>query len=202
MTILLSPQGLQREILAPTTKRRFPFRSAHAVLWSLADYIVIRYNQSMKSDTPDGVSIAQLRTLAEFRYRLRMFLQFSESAAQKLGLQPQQHQLLLQIAGAAEGTATTVGFAAERLGLRHNTAVELSNRSAEAGLIRRKQGDQDRRRVLLELTAKGKRLLDSLSLEHERELDELAPQLIHTLTELKALSSKPGKRVRQAHHES
>jgi len=42
-----------------------------------------------------------------------------------------------------------VGFAAERLGLRHNTAVELSNRSAEAGLIRRKQGDKDRRRVLL-----------------------------------------------------
>src|ERR1700761_9398940 len=154
----------------------------------------------MKTVKPDKVPVAQLRTLAEFRYRLRMFLQFSENAAQKLGLQPQQHQLLLQIAGAPEGTATTVGFAAERLGLRHNTAVELSNRSAEAGLIRRKQGDEDRRRVLLELTPKGKRILDSLSLE--RELDELAPQLIQTLTELKALSSKPGKRVHQAHHES
>jgi DNA-binding MarR family transcriptional regulator len=156
----------------------------------------------MKTTKANGVPIAQLRTLAEFRYRLRMFLQFSENAAQKLGLQPQQHQLLLQIAGAPEGTATTVGFAAERLGLRHNTAVELSNRSAEAGLIRRKQGDQDRRRVLLELTAEGKRLLDSLSLEHERELDELAPQLIQTLTELKTLSSKQGRRVHQAHHES
>ena len=156
----------------------------------------------MKTDKPNGVSLPQLRTLAEFRYRLRMFLQFSENAAQKLGLQPQQHQLLLQIAGAPEGTATTVGFAAERLGLRHNTAVELSNRSAEAGLIRRKQGDKDRRRVLLELTSKGKRLLDSLSIGHERELDELSPQLIQTLTELKTLSNKPGKRVRQAAHES
>ena len=156
----------------------------------------------MKAERPNGVSLPQLRTLAEFRYCLRMFLQFSENAAQKLGLQPQQHQLLLQIAGAPEGTATTVGFAAERLGLRHNTAVELSNRSAEAGLIRRKQGDKDRRRVLLELTSKGKRLLDSLSIEHERELDELAPQLIQTLTELKTLSSKPEKRVRQAADES
>lgn len=156
----------------------------------------------MKTEKPNGVPIAQLRTLAEFRYRLRMFLQFSESAAQTLGLQPQQHQLLLQLAGAPEGSATTVGFAAERLGLRHNTAVELSNRCAEAGLIRRKQGDKDRRRVLLELTSKGKRLLDSLSIEHERELDELAPQLIRTLTELKTLSTKPGKRVHPAIHAS
>ena len=156
----------------------------------------------MNNERPNRVPAAQLRTLAEFRYRLRMFLQFSENAAQKLGLQPQQHQLLLQIAGAPEDTPTTVGFAAERLGLRHNTAVELSNRSAEAGLIRRKQGDKDRRRVLLELTSKGKRFLDSLSIEHERELDELAPQLIQTLTELKTLSSKPAMRVRPAAHES
>jgi DNA-binding MarR family transcriptional regulator len=156
----------------------------------------------MKAERPNGVPMAQLRTLAEFRYRLRMFLQFSENAAQKLGLQPQQHQLLLQIAGAPGGAATTVGFAAERLGLRHNTAVELSNRSAEAGLIRRKQGDEDRRRVLLELTSKGKRLLDSLSIDHARELEELAPQLIETLTALKSLSNKAGKRVSQATHES
>ncbi len=129
--------------------------------------------------------LAQLRTLAEFRHQLRTFLQFSENAAQKLGLQAQQHQLLLQIAGAPDGTATTVGYAAERLGLRHNTAVELSNRCEEAGLIKRKQGDDDRRCVLLELTRKGRRLLNSLSIDHARELNELAPQLIRALTELK-----------------
>lgn len=141
----------------------------------------------------NGVSDAQLRTLAEFRYRLRMFLHFSESAAHKLGLQPQQHQLLLQIAGAPEGAAATVGFVAERLGLRHNTAVELSNRCEEAGLIRRKQAEEDRRCVLLALTLKGKRLLDDLSLDHARELDDLAPQLIQTLSALGKLS---GKRAR------
>jgi len=137
---------------------------------------------------------AQLKTLAEFRHQIRLFLQFSENAAQKLGLQPQQHQLLLQIAGAA-GTATTVGYVAERLGLRHNTAVELSNRCEEAGLIRRKPGSDDRRRVLLELTLKGKRLLDSLSIDHARELNELAPQLIRTLTELGAVWTKAAKQA-------
>jgi DNA-binding MarR family transcriptional regulator len=129
--------------------------------------------------------------LAEFRHRLRLFLQFSENAAQRLGLQPQQHQLLLQIAGAPESTATTVGYVAERLGLRHNTAVELSNRCAEAGLIKRNSGGDDRRRVLLQLTPKGKRLLDSLSIDHARELNELAPLLIRTLTQLRTVVRRP-----------
>jgi DNA-binding MarR family transcriptional regulator len=140
----------------------------------------------MRSETATSVPLAQLRTLAEFRHRLRLFLQFSENAAQKLGLQPQQHQLLLQIAGAPDGTATTVGYAAERLGLRHNTVVELSSRCEESGLVKRKAGDDDRRCVLLQLTPKGKRLLDSLSIDHARELNELAPQLIRTLAELGA----------------
>ena len=153
----------------------------------------------MATERLTSVLPAQLKTLSEFRHQLRLFLQFSESAAQKLGLQPQQHQLLLQIAGASDGTATTVGYVAERLGLRHNTAVELSNRSQEAGLIKRKPGSDDRRRVLLELTAKGRRLLDSLSIDHARELNEFAPQLIRTLTELGA--NKPAKQARKAGNE-
>ncbi len=132
--------------------------------------------------------------LAEFRHRLRLFLQFSENAAQKLGLQPQQHQLLLQIAGAPAGSPTTIGYAAERLGLRHNTAVELCNRCEEAELIKRKTGAADRRCVLLEITPKGKRLLDSLSIDHAFELNQMAPHLIQTLTELQTDSAKPEKR--------
>ena len=155
----------------------------------------------MANERPLSVPSAQLKTLAEFRHRLRLFLLFSENAAQKLGLQPQQHQLLLQIAGASDGTQTTVGYVAERLGLRHNTAVELSNRCEETGLIKRKPGSEDRRRVLLDLTHKGKRLLDSLSIDHARELNELAPQLIRTLTELGAVSNKPAKQARKASDE-
>jgi len=156
---------------------------------------------NMTTARETAVTLAQLKTLAEFRHRLRLFLQFSENAAQKLGLQPQQHQLLLQIAGAPDGTATTVGYAAERLGLRHNTAVELCNRCQEAGLIKRKPGGADRRYVLLALTHKGKRLLQSLAIDHAQELDQLAPQLIRTLTELRAVSGKPEKQVSGANNE-
>ena len=132
----------------------------------------------------------RVRILAEFRYQLRNFLQFSEAAAHKVGLEPQQHQLLLQIAGAPVGIDTTIGYLANRLGLRHNTVVELSKRCEKSGLIVREHDDSDRRFVILRLTAKGERVLNALSLAHARELNELAPKLVHTLASLKKMASR------------
>jgi DNA-binding MarR family transcriptional regulator len=140
-------------------------------------------------------SADKLQILAEFRHQLRLFLQFSETAAQKRGLQPQQHQLLLQIAGAPDKMAATIGYAAERLGLCHNTVVELSNRCEAAGLIARKDAGSDRRCVLLELSPRGRKKLEALSIDHARELDEFAPTLIRTLTRLRAVNRKPRKRA-------
>ena len=77
---------------------------------------------------------------------------------------------------------TTVSYAAERLGLRHHTVVELSKRCEEAGLIHRDQDTNDRRRVQLRVTAKGLRVLRVLSENHARELYELAPRLIGALS--------------------
>ena len=124
----------------------------------------------------------RLRNLAEFRYELRRFLQFSEGCATEAGLHPQQHQLLLQLAGAADEVETTVSYAAERLGLRHHTVVELSKRCEEAGLIHRDQDMNDRRCIQLRVTAKGHRVLRILSENHARELYELAPRLIGALS--------------------
>jgi DNA-binding MarR family transcriptional regulator len=124
----------------------------------------------------------RLQNLAEFRYELRQFLQFSESRAAEAGLHPQQHQLLLQLAGAPDEVETTVSYAAERLGLRHHTVVELSKRCEEAGLIHRNQDLNDRRRIQLQVTAKGHRILRVLSEDHERELYELGPRLIGALS--------------------
>jgi DNA-binding MarR family transcriptional regulator len=138
---------------------------------------------------------ARLRTLAEFRYQLRLFLHFSETAALKFGLQPQQHQLLLQIAAVPDRVAATIGYAAERLGLRHNTVVELTNRCQEAGLVVRKQAGSDQRCVLLEVSPRGREMLEALSIDHARELNELAPRLIRTLTTLRAVHRKPERRA-------
>jgi DNA-binding MarR family transcriptional regulator len=138
--------------------------------------------------TGEAIAAAQpemLQALAEFRHRLRQFQHFSETAAEKAGLHPQQHQLLLQIAGAPGGTPVTVSYVAERLGLRHNSVVELSERCAAAGLVVRRHDETDRRCVLLEVSPQGRKMLEKLSIDHARELNELAPRLIRTLGQLR-----------------
>ncbi len=120
-------------------------------------------------------------TLAEFRFELRKFLQFSENASVAAGLQPQQHQLLLQVAGAAEGTPVTIAYAASRLGLRHNSTVELVDRLEREDLIERTIDEDDKRRAILHVTRKGWQVLHKLSGDHARELNEMAPRLVRTL---------------------
>jgi len=105
-------------------------------------------------------------SLAEFRYQLRKFLRFSEDAARKAGLEPQQHQLLLAAKGADSSQEITIGYLTERLQLRHHSTVELVNRLEANGLVRRRRALDDRRRVLVELTARGERVLARLSLHH------------------------------------
>lgn len=122
-----------------------------------------------------------LKTLAEFRFELRQFLHFSESSAAEEGLHPQQHQLLLQVAGANEGVVVTIAYAAERLGLRHNSVVELVNRSEREGLLLRTTDEEDHRRALLRVTRKGRQALGRLSGDHAREINELAPRLVEAL---------------------
>jgi len=129
----------------------------------------------------EQASLQTLQSLAEFRYALRQFLHFSEQAATAAGLQPQQHQLMLQIAGAPDNVETTISYVAERLGLRHNSVVELSKRCEEAGLVQRRHTTPDHRYVALRLTAAGARALQKLSEAHARELEELSPRLLEAL---------------------
>ncbi len=132
----------------------------------------------------------RIHELAEFRFALRKFLHFSEEAATRVGLTPQQHQLLLQIAGAPKGAVTAVGYLAERLALRHHSVVELGNRCEDAGLIVRTTNPENRRHVVLKMTAEGNRLLRKLSSDHARELNELGPGLLRALTQIRP----PGRR--------
>ena len=129
--------------------------------------------------------LALLRTLADFRHELRRFLHFSEAAALEAGLQPQQHQLLLQVAGAPNGDEVTISYAAERLSLKHNSTVELVDRSEREGLLVRRIDGDDKRRALLSVTAKGRKILARLSIDHARELNEMAPRLVKALEQIR-----------------
>jgi DNA-binding MarR family transcriptional regulator len=128
------------------------------------------------------LSLAEYRSLAEFRYQIRRFLQFSAEAARSHGLEPQQHQLLLAIKGLPEQSRPTIGELAERLQIQHHSAVELVNRLADHGAIRREQAGGDRREVLIRLTRRGEALLRQLSIAHHSELETSGPALVKALT--------------------
>lgn len=145
----------------------------------------------MLHDINPAPSTALLETLADFRFELRQFLHFSEGAAEAAGLQPKQHQLLLQIAGAPQDTLPTIAYAARRLCLRHNSAVELVDRCVRDGWLRRAEDPNDRRRVLLQLTPQGERVLRKLSRDHARELHELAPRLVGALERIRTHADAP-----------
>mgnify|MGYP001049882481 FL=1 len=52
---------------------------------------------------------ADYTALAEFRYLIRSFLEFSENAARRAGLTPRQHQAILVIKGYRGGEPISVG---------------------------------------------------------------------------------------------
>lgn len=121
------------------------------------------------------------RSLAELRYQIRRFLHFSERAARKARLEPQQHQLMLALKGLPQGVRPRVAELAERLQIRHHSMVELVNRMADGGYVQRTRGGSDRREVLLALTPKGEAVLRKLSLAHKAELRIQGPALIQAL---------------------
>jgi DNA-binding MarR family transcriptional regulator len=134
---------------------------------------------------PASVRTEGYRTLAEFRHLLRRFLAFSEAGARTRGLTRRQHQDILAIRGYAEdGGGVTVGVLAERLLIRHHSAVELVDRLVKAGLVRRMDATEDRRRVNVVLTPKAEALLVDLSAAHLAELRRLRPVLAAVLDQL------------------
>ncbi|WEG13283.1 MarR family transcriptional regulator [Pullulanibacillus sp. KACC 23026] len=111
--------------------------------------------------------------LSEFRYQLRKFLNFSESAAREVGITPQQHQLLLAIMGFPNRNAATPRELAERLQITHHSCVGLIDRCEQLELVHRKKNPADGRSVLVELTSKGEKILERLSEVHLEEINRI-----------------------------
>jgi DNA-binding MarR family transcriptional regulator len=129
----------------------------------------------------DGLSRADYQALSRFRFQIRRFLHFSEEAARAEGLEPQQHQMLLEIEASADEGGPTVGRLADQLLVRHHSAVGLLDRLEERGLVERSRDDEDRRQVLVQMTAQGSDKLHRLTRQHRDELRKSGPELVEAL---------------------
>jgi DNA-binding MarR family transcriptional regulator len=130
------------------------------------------------------LSNTQYETLASFRYALRQFIHFSDEAAQTAGITPQQHQALLAIKGFPGRDKVTVGELAERLQLRHHSTVGLINRLVAEKLVIREASAEDRRRVLIQLTPNGEKILEKLTSVHRIQLNRIGPEIRQLLGRL------------------
>ncbi len=132
------------------------------------------------------------RALAEFRHQIRRFLTVSEEIARSAGLQPQQYTMLLTLRGLPEDKEPTIRILAERLQIRHNSAVELANRLARRALISRVGSREDSRKVLVRLTPKGAALIEKLVRKRFAQLHSSQPALVEALNRVLA-RTKTGK---------
>ena len=133
----------------------------------------MRYTWRMTRHLDD----AEYRRLLQFRIGLRRFLHWSEEQAERAGLTPAQHQLLLAIRGHEGESGPTIGDVAGYLLLRHHSAVGLVDRAEKAGLVQRHEDRGDRRVVRLRLTPLGDDMLQQLSAAHLEEIQRLTPRI-------------------------
>jgi DNA-binding MarR family transcriptional regulator len=122
-------------------------------------------------------TLRDYRALAELRYQIRRFLSFSEGAAREVGVEPQQHQLLLACKGLPRGSRATVGTLAARLCLEHNTVVQLIDKLEARAFVTRERSPENRREVLVSITAAGEAVLAHLSVLHREQLRKAGPAL-------------------------
>jgi DNA-binding MarR family transcriptional regulator len=128
-----------------------------------------------------ALAAEEYRALAEFRFLIRRYLNNTEQAARSVGLEPQQYQGLLALRGLPPGQEPTIRALAERLQIRHHSAVELVDRMEKRGLFRRTRSKDDRREVLLQVTARGERLLSRLVRHRMAEMAVNGPELARSL---------------------
>lgn len=141
-----------------------------------------------------GLGESDYHALAQFRYQIRQFMRFSETAAREAGLETQQYQLMLAVK--AEPEPPTMGRLADQMCIQHHSAVELVNRSEQNGLVRRVASESDRRKVMLELTPRGEKVLRQLARHHRAALSTMAPMLVQALNDLTGGAIKPRAKTR------
>ena len=128
-----------------------------------------------------AITNSEYRALAELRYRIRQFLSGTDEAARRAGLEPQQYLLMLTVRGLPEGEEATIGLLAQRLALRHNTAVELVNRLEKHGYVRRERTGDDRRQVQVSLLPAGAKLVRRVARQRIADLREDGVALVNAL---------------------
>ena len=114
-----------------------------------------------------------------------------------MGLEPQQYLMLLAIRGLPEGCEATIQTLAERLALKHHSAVELIDRLETHGYVRRTRSRGDRRRVFVSLLPRGERYLQRVARKRISELRTSGKILVGAIEALLERGRRTGDSVKK-----
>jgi DNA-binding MarR family transcriptional regulator len=142
------------------------------------------------------ITTDEYRALAELRYLIRKFVSEGDAVARAAGLEPQQYLLLLALRGLPEGEEATIRALADRLALKHHSAVELIDRLETHGYVRRSRNRDDRRRVLVTLLPRGEKLLEQVARDRIGELRASGAALVSAISALLE-DGRPSPRKKQ-----
>jgi len=145
----------------------------------------------------EEITTAEYLALAELRYRLRKFVGEGDAVARTAGLEPQQYLLLLALRGLPEGMEATIRTLAERLALKHHSAVELIDRLESHGYVRRSRSRDDRRSVLVSLLPRGEKLLEQVARDRIGELRASGSALVNAISSLLENGGPPARGKRE-----
>jgi DNA-binding MarR family transcriptional regulator len=141
-----------------------------------------------------SVVLRAYQELAEFRCQIVSYLKKADQGARAAGLEPQQYLLLLVLRGLPAGSEPSIRTLAERLQVRHHSAVGLIDRLEQRGFVRRERAKDDRRCVLVRPTARGNAVLAKVAKERISDLRTMAPALVRALSAIVAITSGRGRR--------
>ena len=130
------------------------------------------------------ISETEFRALAELRYRIRQFLRQGDATAREEGLEPQQYLMLLAIRGLPPDVPGKIRALADRLAVKHHSAVELVDRLEQHGYVKRTRSREDKRQVLVSLLPKGQKVLERVVQQRISELRTNGRELVRAIDAL------------------
>ena len=114
--------------------------------------------------------------VARARYAVRKAFRIVDDQAKRAGLEPLQHQALIQAYGSDE-ELLRVNEIADRLDIAPAFASRLIRDLVRAGLVERKASELDRRITLVEVTDAGRTILETIDSEVRVHLEYFHHQL-------------------------
>jgi len=120
--------------------------------------------------------------VAQARYLLRKVFRLVEEQARRAGIDPLEHQALIQIYGSETG-ALKVREVAERLDITPAFASSLIQTLAGKRLVRRSRDADDQRVMWIEVTGKGRTVLYHVDEQVQAQVDRFTRGVAENRTE-------------------